>query len=236
MENNEATNETTIATPIDTANEHSLEASASEQIAVNAKTERAFEKASEKLHKHHSELNRTFNLPFVLMILLVIVAAFAVRQFIAEPTLVDGESMETTLMDRERLFVEKVSLWFGEPQRGDIVIVHYPNSASRYVKRIIAMPGETIEIKKDGFVYINDERLDESAYAGEWYGKITSIVQTVGSVDGRYTVPKGHYFVIGDNRNWSKDSRSDEVGAIPFEQVLGRVRAVIFPFSRMRGV
>ncbi|MBR3299651.1 MAG: signal peptidase I [Clostridia bacterium] len=219
----------------DKSYQDSLKASASEQIAVNAKTERAFEKASEKLHKHHSELNRTFNLPFVLMILCVIVAAFAVRQFIAEPTLVDGESMETTLMDRERLFVEKVSLWFGEPQRGDIVIVHYPNSSSRYVKRIIAMPGESIEIKH-GFVYINDEQLDESAYAGDWYGRINSIVQTVGSVDGRYTVPEGHYFVIGDNRNESKDSRSDEVGAIPFEQVLGRVRAVIFPFSRMRGV
>ena len=170
------------------------------------------------------------------MLACVVVAAFALRQFIAEPTVVDGPSMQTTLMDGERVFVEKVSYWLHEPKRGDIVIVKYPDRWERFVKRIIAMPGETIEIKEDGFVYINDKKLDESAYAGDWYGKIYRMVETVGSVNGRYTVPEGHYFVIGDNRNRSNDSRAKEVGAIPAEDVLGRVRAVIWPINKFRSV
>lgn len=203
---------------------------------IDRKTQGAFAKAAETLHKKHTEINRTFTLPFFLMLACVVVAAFALRQFIAEPTMVDGPSMQTTLMDGERVFVEKVSYWLHEPKRGDIVIVKYPDRVERFVKRIIAMPGETIEIKEDGFVYINDERLDESAYAGDWYGRISGMVETVGNVDGRYTVPEGHYFVIGDNRNWSNDSRAKAVGPIPAEDVLGRVRAVIWPINKLRSV
>ena len=203
---------------------------------IDRKTDGAFAKAAETLHKKHTEINRTFTLPFFLMLACVVVAAFALRQFIAEPTMVDGPSMETTLMDGERVLVEKVSYWLHEPRRGDIVIVKYPDRWERFVKRIIALPGETIEIKLDGFVYINDERLDESAYAGDWYGRIRKTVETVGSVDGRYTVPEGHYFVVGDNRNVSHDSRDDDVGPIPAVDVLGRVRAVVWPINKLRSV
>lgn len=204
--------------------------------AIDRKTDDAFIKQAETLHKKHAEINRTFTLPFFLMLACVVVAAFALRQFVAEPTVVDGPSMQTTLMDGERVFVEKVSYWLHEPKRGDIVIVKYPDRWERFVKRIIAMPGETIEIKEDGFVYINDEKLDESAYAGDWYGTIYKTVATVGSVNGRYTVPQGHYFVIGDNRNKSHDSRDADVGPIPAEDVLGRVRAVIWPINKFRSV
>ncbi len=201
---------------------------------IGGKEERAFEKAAEALHKKHKELNKTFSLSFLLMLACVILAALALRQFIAEPTRVKGDSMQYTLLHKEGLLVEKVSYWFDAPERGDIVIVKYPNSADRYVKRIIALPGETIEIREDRFVYINGERLDESAYAGDWYGKIDLPMETKGSKNGKYTVPEGHYFVMGDNRNDSKDSRDRDVGAIPLDQVIGRVRAVIWPLNRIR--
>ena len=210
--------------------------SINETAVISKKNETAFMKAAERLHKKHAEINRTFSLPFILMLLGVVIAAFAIRQFIAEPTMVDGESMQTTLTDRERVFVEKVSYWFHEPERGDIVIVRYPNRTARFVKRVIAMPGETIEIKADGFVYINDKKLDERAYAGDWYGNIYTKVMTVGNVNGRYTVPDGYYFVIGDNRNESHDSRHNDVGPIPACDVLGRVRAVVWPLSKIRSV
>lgn len=201
---------------------------------IGRKGERAFEKAAEVLHKKHSDVNKTFSLSFLLTLACVILAALALRQFIAEPTRVKGDSMQYTLLDRERLFVEKIGYWFGAPERGDIVIVKYPNSSDRYVKRIIALPGETIEIREDCFVYINGERLDESAYAGDWYGKIDLPMETKGSKNGKYTVPEGHYFVMGDNRNNSTDSRDKLVGAIPEDKVLGRVRAVIWPLSKIR--
>ncbi|MBR5948058.1 MAG: signal peptidase I [Clostridia bacterium] len=206
------------------------------RTVIDRKTDNAFIRATEKLHKGHSELNRTLTLPFILMLACVIVAAFALRQFIAEPTMVDGPSMQTTLMDAERVFVEKVSYWFREPKRGDVVIVKYPGRWERFVKRVIALPGETIEIRDDGFVYIDGERLDESAYAGDWYGGIYKKVKTVGSVNGSYTVPEGYYFVVGDNRNVSHDSRDNDVGPIPAEDVLGRVRAVVWPLSKIRSV
>ncbi len=202
---------------------------------IDRKTDAAFMRASEALHKKHSEVNKTFTLSFFITLAMVIVAAFAIRQFIAEPTMVDGPSMQTTLMDGERVFVEKVSYWLHEPERGDVVIVNYPNRSERFVKRIIALPGETISIDK-GYVYINGERLDESAYAGDWYGRIILHIQTVGSENGSYTVPQGHYFVMGDNRNYSHDSRADDVGAVAAEKVLGRVRAVIWPLNKIRKV
>ena len=194
---------------------------------------RAFLRASERLHKNHFAINRTLTLRFILSLLAVIVAALAVRQFIFEPTKVDGTSMANTLKDHERVLVEKLSYLFHEPRRGDIVIVHYPGSQSRYVKRIVGMPGETVSIE-DGYVLIDGERLDESAYSDPmWFGCILAEVQTK---DGKYTVPQDHYFVIGDKRNNSKDSRNDDVGAIPAHQVLGRAIMVVWPFDSIRSV
>ena len=192
-----------------------------------------FETAAEKLHKRHSQYNKSMTLGFILMLAAVIVGALALRQFIFEPTLVDGESMETTLMNTERVAVSKTAYWFSEPQRGDIVIIHYPDRTERFVKRVIAFGGETISIYH-GDVLINGEPLDESAYAGDWYHQITRLIGTKGAVNGSYTVPEGYIFVMGDNRNVSHDSRASDVGPIPLEQVIGKAVAVIWPISGFR--
>ena len=220
-----------ILTDTEDFEEYSAEAGGRKEKKLFAR----FERASERLHKNHRSVNRTMNLGFVLMLAAVVICAFAMRQFIFEPTLVDGESMITTLADGERVAVIKFGYWFTQPKRGDIVIVHYPNRTERFVKRVIAFAGETISID-DGYICINGERLDESEYAGSWYGNIYKQIVTKGSFQGYYTVPEGCVFVMGDNRNNSHDSRDKDVGAIPNEQVLGRVVAVIWPFNSFRSV
>lgn len=202
---------------------------------VSKKTMERFTAAAEKMHKRQKGFNKAIDLGFILMLLAVVVAAFALRQFVFEPTLVDGTSMEEYLLDGERVAVNKTAYWFHEPERGDIIICHYPDRSERFVKRVIAFGGETISIE-DGYVYINGEQLDETAYAGEWYGHITRLVMTRGSRDGVYTVPEGYVFVMGDNRNLSHDSRALDVGPIAVEQVLGKAIAVVWPLSVIRSI
>ena len=153
--------------------------------------------------------------------LIVLMALIALMSFLIEPVPVSGISMDPTLRDTERIFVEKVSFWFVEPKRGDIIICHYPTLESSVVKRVIALPGERIMIM-DNYVYINGEPLDESAY---WHGYMDSNMQ-------EQTVPEGCVFVMGDNRNHSGDSRS--VGSIPYNRIDGRAHAVVWPFDVFR--
>ena len=192
-----------------------------------------FSDASDRLFSGDKGFSCAVYIHFALKLCCVVLAVLMLRVFIAEPTYVNGESMVSTLMHNERVLVEKVSDWFSEPKRGDIVIVRFPNRSERFVKRVIALGGETITIK-DGYVYVDNVRLDESEYAGDWYGRITRLIRTEGSVNGSYTVPEGYIFVMGDNRNVSHDSRAEDVGAIPLEHVIGRACAVIWPIGKIR--
>jgi len=160
------------------------------------------------------------NAEFLLYIAIVVLMALAIRSFIAEPIRVDGDSMVPTLTNNEDMLVEKVSYWFSDPMRGDIVICYYPGYTESCVKRVIGLQGETVSIS-DGAIYINGALLDESAY---WQGEI------IGDMDP-VTVGEREVFVVGDNRNGSKDSRNPSVGCIPYSKVVGRVVAVVWPFS-----
>ena len=167
--------------------------------------------------------SRSFrNVSFLLYIALVVLIALTVRSFIAEPTRVDGDSMIPTLVHNEDMFVEKMSYWFEDPMRGDIIICFYPGYTESCVKRVIGLPGETVEVKEGKF-WINGVALDESPY---WNGEI------VGDMDP-VTIPARHVFVAGDNRNGSKDSRNPSVGPIPYAKVVGRVIGVVYPFNEM---
>ncbi len=165
--------------------------------------------------------SRSFrNLEFLLYIAVVVLTALAIRSFIAEPIRVDGDSMIPTLVHNEDMFVEKVSYWVQEPERGDIVICFYPGYTESCVKRVIGLPGETVQVL-NGVVLINGVEIDESAY---WNGEILGNTNPV-------TVGEKELFVMGDNRNGSKDSRNSSVGCIPYAKVVGRVIAVVFPFD-----
>ncbi len=165
--------------------------------------------------------SRTFrNFDFFVYIAVVVVAALVIRAFLVEPIRVDGDSMVPTLINNEHMFVEKIGYWFSEPQRGDIVICYYPGYTESCVKRVIALPGETISVR-DGSVYINNELLNEGQY---WSGLILGDLSPV-------TVGAHEVFVMGDNRNGSKDSRNASVGCIPYAKIEGRVLAVLWPLG-----
>ena len=160
---------------------------------------------------------------WVMVFVVAAALAFVVRTFIFEPVRVDGSSMLNTLTDGDFMIATKYDYLLGDPERFDVVICDYPNTSDgKYrVKRVIGLPGETVELIA-GELYIDGEHLeqqfdmtDNEAYFGP------------------YTVPEGHYFVMGDNRNNSKDSRSSLVGALPRSMIRGHVRVVVFPFDDM---
>ena len=159
----------------------------------------------------------------VVYILVVVMIALSIRCLIFEPIRVEGDSMHPTLLHKEHMIVEKVSYWFNKPERGNIVICYYPGYKESCVKRVIGLPGETVSVK-NGTVFINGAALDESDY---WNDFIEDDFEPV-------TVPENHYFVMGDNRNASKDSRSASVGSIPMEKIIGRVRGVMLPVKNFR--
>lgn len=163
------------------------------------------------------------NAEFLLYIVAVVLIALTIRSFIAEPTRVDGDSMIPTLVDNEDMLVEKMTYWFSDPLRGDIVICFYPGYTESCVKRVIGLPGETVAVT-DGVITVDGQPIDESAY---WKDGI------IGDMDP-VTVGAREVFVVGDNRNGSKDSRNPSVGCIPYAKLVGRVVAVVYPFSAYR--
>lgn len=152
-------------------------------------------------------------------ILIAIVLAFCLRSFVFATSIVDGESMEPTLEDGETVLFNKFTYLFDQPQRGDIVIIERP--LKNYVKRIIAMPGETIKVD-DHTLYIN----------GEKYGQpfITKDAQNNTGEIGPTKVPEKSYYVMGDNRILSKDSRNG-LGFVNEDNIIGKSEIIIFPFN-----
>ena len=158
-------------------------------------------------------------LEWIVCIAIAVVAALIINKFVVCFIRVEGTSMVPTLQNGERLLVTPSSYRFRDPQRGEIVITHYPGRSDRYVKRIIGLPGETIEVK-DGCVWINGVPLAEP-YA--------DVLMTYGME--AQIIPEGHYFVMGDNRNGSTDSRDSGVGCVDEGYLLGKVVLGLWPPS-----
>jgi signal peptidase I len=159
---------------------------------------------------------------WIVSIAIAIAIAVLVRTFVFEPIRVDGESMLPTLHSHQSLGVEKVSRYFGLPKRGEIVIVHFPKSDDAFVKRVIGLPGETVEFR-GSTVYINGEPLTEDYTSKESYNDMDPVI-----------VPAGTIFVMGDNRANSQDSRY--VGPIKEDQIIGRALFIIWPLNEIRRV
>ena len=153
-------------------------------------------------------------------IIIALVVALLIRGFIVEPYIVDGDSMLPTLHDGERLIIDKISYRFSKPDAGEIIVFKYPqNMKLNYIKRVVGIPGDEIYIH-DGFVYINGILNEESFIAEPTYGTYGPVI-----------VPDNHYFVLGDNRNNSKDSRFSDVGFIPSNIIKGKPLIRIWPMD-----
>ena len=186
---------------------------------------RALRQATEELHTCDRDFRQTANFDFLLYVLMLILVTLAFRTFLFQPIWVDGESMKATLADKEMIIVDKTRYMYTLPVRGDIVICYYPQEPESRVKRVVAIAGDTIEIR-DGAVYINTMLINESEY---WRGSIERDMPPC-------QVPWGHVFVMGDNRNFSADSRDENVGFIPLERISGRANYVLLPLPQRRVV
>ena len=174
--------------------------------------------AGQKVDMKKEILSWVFYIAFVLVLTWVIIT------FVGQRTRVDGRSMMNTLHDGDNLIVEKLSYRFSDPKRFDIIVFPPTGKKEYYIKRIIGLPGETVQIDENGNIYINGELLKEN------YGAET--IQNPGRAANPITLGDDEYFVMGDNRNNSKDSRSEEVGNVKRSQIIGRAWLRIWPLNK----
>lgn len=158
-------------------------------------------------------------------LLVVLVLTYLVITFVGQRTQVSGSSMEATLSDEDNLIVDKISYRFSEPKRFDIIVFPFEyEEDTYYIKRIIGMPGERVQIDGEGNIYINGEVLEES------YGR--EVMESPGRAWEEITLAEDEYFVLGDNRNHSSDSRDPSVGNIRRKDIIGRAWLRIWPFDK----
>ncbi len=163
-------------------------------------------------------------------LVIAFILAGAVRYFIFAPIVVDGESMMPTLQDRDRMIVNKISYNIGDAERFDIVVFEAPEGKD-YIKRVIGLPGDTVEYKEDT-LYVNGEPIEEpylESFKNDLLDGNLTYDFDLSGVTGQTTVPEGQLFVMGDNRQHSKDSRS--IGFVPIEKVVGEANVVFWPLN-----
>ncbi|MFV0528939.1 MAG: signal peptidase I [Lachnospiraceae bacterium] len=164
---------------------------------------------------------------YVKMIAIVVVVVLLLNNFVIINARIPSESMEQTIMTGDRIFGFRLAYTFDTPERYDIVIFKFPDDPEQkelFIKRVIGLPGETVNIV-DGKVYINDsqEPLDDSFCPEVPVGDY-----------GPYTVPADSYFMLGDNRNWSKDSRFWTNTFVRKDQLVGKAILRYFPFNEIK--
>lgn len=209
------------------------------QVESDAKKEKDEEKEKKPLSKRI--LSGVMEL--MLYVVIALVCIFVIPKFVVQRTEVSGPSMESTLHDKDSILVEKLSYRFGEPKRFDVIIfyhffedeyekdkekvVHDKNdqeSYDFYVKRVIGLPGETVQIV-DETIYINGEPLEEN------YGKDPITYEGIASEPIK--LGEDEYFVLGDNREVSQDSRYEEVGNVKKDLIVGKAWLRVYPFNKI---
>ena len=161
----------------------------------------------------------------IIYCIIVVAIMFCVIKFVGQRTIVIGDSMNPTLEDGENLITDKITYRFKDPKRFDIIVFpQKANTSKLLIKRIIGMPGETVEIK-DGRVYINGYELNET------YGN--EVMNDRGLAADAITLGPDEYFVLGDNRNNSQDSRFASVGNIQRSDIIGRAWVRIWPLDKV---
>lgn len=164
-------------------------------------------------------------LDWVIYIGIILLFTYLIINYVGVRTRVSGQSMQPTLHDGDNLLVDKLTYRFRDPKRYEIVVFPYKyEEDTYYIKRIIGLPGETVQII-DGYVYINGEKLKKD------YG--AEVMQDSGIAEEPITLGEDEYFVLGDNRNHSSDSRVPNVGVLKRKDLLGRAWVRIWPLDRI---
>lgn len=172
--------------------------------------------------EEHGSIGREI-LSWVFYIAVVILMTFFIITFVGQRTQVIGESMEPTLANGDNLIVEKLTYRFSDPKRFDIIVFPYQyKKHTNYIKRVIGLPGETVQIIGSD-IFIDGEILDED------YG--AEPISSAGIASSPITLAADEYFVLGDNRNHSSDSRAADVGIIKRSDIIGRAWLRIYPFN-----
>ncbi|MEJ8776943.1 signal peptidase I [Pseudogracilibacillus sp. ICA-222130] len=169
------------------------------------------------------------------IVIIALLIAILVRQFIFSPIIVDGPSMQPTLLDRDQMIVNKFIYYLKDPDRFDIVIFHATEDKD-FIKRVIGLPGEHVEVK-DNILYIDGEEVDQSFMEhNDDHTPVYPIITndfTLEDLPGNYTeIPEGKVLVLGDNRSNSTDSRS--FGLVSMEEIIGKTSVVYWPLERIQ--
>lgn len=163
------------------------------------------------------------------MVVISLAIIIPVRYFLIQPFYVKGASMEPNFHDHEYLIIDELTYRFNQPQRGDTVVFRYPQNPQEYfIKRVIGLPGETVEFN-DGHVYIYNNEHQDGFELSEPY--LNPDLKTFTANQARIDVPNDSYYVLGDNRNASKDSRV--FGPVKRDLVIGRVFFRGWPLSKI---
>lgn len=158
----------------------------------------------------------------LICLIIALILAVLITKFVAHHTSVEGSSMETTLKNGDQIIVENVSYYIHEPERLDIIVFTH-GEGGHFIKRIIGLPGETVQII-EGRIYINEELFSDNF--------TSELIEDAGLAQEKIHLKKDEYFVLGDNRNGSMDSRSDKIGIVKRKQISGKAWFRFFPFSQ----
>ncbi len=189
-----------------------------EELVISGEQEAALAEKNQK--------RWAFWLDVGLTVLIILCCFFIVVQFVGKRVTVSGKSMSPTLTEGDSLYCDRLTYRFSKPERFDIVFIDMSSQEGvYYVKRIIGLPGETVQIK-GGYVYIDGVQLKEDVYGKD-------LMSIAGRASQPITLGENEYFVLGDNRNDSEDSRSYKVGNVHIKQIVGKSSFRIFPLSAM---
>ena len=174
-----------------------------------------------------SKITKKDVISMVIYVIVIFLLTFFIVHFIGQRTRVSGSSMEDTLSNGDNLIVDKLSYRLSDPERFDIIIFPYRfEPETYYIKRIIGLPGETVQIDEEGNIFINGELLEED------YGLET--INDPGMAISPIELGEDEYFVLGDNRNNSSDSRFSGVANVKRETIIGRAFIRIYPFNHIK--
>ena len=187
---------------------------------------RKAKKAGEKVDPKDVNIVRDL-LSLLIYIGIVVLICFLITQFVGRRTSVHGSSMEPTLSNDDSLWINLLSYRFGDPERYDIIVFPYADDV-HYIKRIIGLPGETVQIADNGDIFIDGQLLEEP-------NKFSRIVNP-GRASNPITLGPDEYFVLGDNRNNSRDSRYSDVGNIKREKILGKAVFRLTPLKKFGSI